>query len=244
MPVESPSHLRGRSAIVTGAGRGIGRAIARRLAAAGANVAIAARTADQLAETQRCIEPRRAGGGRALAVVADVTRAEDVDRLVADTMATFGGVNILVNNAGTAPLATIEQMEPPTFDAILATNVRSVYLCCRAVWPHMSAAGGGIIVNISSMSSFDPFAGFAAYGAAKAFVNTYTRGLATEGRERGIRVYAVAPGAVDTVMLRSAFPNFPQAKMLAPDDVAEFVESLLAPACRHAGGQTLVVSNG
>jgi len=236
--MEAARYLKGKTAIVTGAGRGIGRAIARRLAAAGANVAIASRTLDQLDETKKLIER---AGGHVLAEVADVSKEDDVERLVEETRSAFGGVNILVNNAGIAPLATIEQMEPHVFDNLIATNIRTVYLCSRAVWPFMSTAGGGTIVNISSVAAFDPFPGFAAYGAAKAFVNTYTKALAEEGKSRGIRVYGVAPGAVETDMLRGSFPDFPSNQTLQPDEVAALVETLLSPTCPHDSGQTIVI---
>jgi len=236
--MERTESLKGKTAIITGAGRGIGRAIARRLSVAGANVVLASRTTEQLDETRRLIDR---AGGTALAIPADVTRHEDVERLVDTALSTYSRIDILVNNAGLAPVAKITELEPPAFDRILATNVRSVYLCSRAVWPAMADAGGGIIINISSVAAFDPFPGFAAYGAAKAFVNAYTKALAQEGKASGIRVYAVAPGAVETHMLRGAFPDFPPEKTLQPDDVAALVETLLAPSCRHISGQTLVI---
>jgi len=231
-------NLKDKAAIVTGAGRGIGRAIARRLAGSGAAVAAVARTASEVNETRRLIE---SAGGQALAVAADVTRESDVERLVQEAHEAFGRIDMLVNNAGIAPLAGIDDMTPATFDAILATNIRAVYLCSRAAWPHLAQAGGGAIVNMSSVASFDPFPGFAAYGAAKAFVNVYTKALAAEGAPKDIRVYAVAPGAVETTMLRERFPDFPRDKTLAPDDVAVLVESLLSPECRRESGQTITI---
>lgn len=230
--------LRGRTAIVTGAGRGIGRAIARRLAASGASVAVASRTAEQLHETQKCIER---DGGRVLSVVADVAQESDVERLFAETKEVLGPAQILVNNAGIAPLAKIEEMEPSMFDAIVRTNIRSVYLCTRAAWEGMASRGEGAIVNIASVAAYDPFPGLAAYGAAKAFVTTYTRALAEEGRPHGIRVFGVAPGAVETVMLRGAFPDFPDDQVLQPDDVASLVELLLMPGARYSSGQTITI---
>ncbi|MFH1420284.1 MAG: SDR family oxidoreductase, partial [Planctomycetota bacterium] len=231
--------IKGKTAVVTGAGRGIGRAIAKRLAIAGANVAVASRTAEQLGETCNMIEQ---GGGRALAVPVDVSSADGVQRLLEETLALFGKIDILVNNAGTAPLATIDEMEPELFDRIIRTNVRTVYLCSRGVWHRMAANGGGIIINISSVAAYDPFPGFAAYGAAKAFVVAYTRALAAEGKASGIRVYGVAPGAVETDMLRSAFPDYPADKTLLPDEVAALVETLLLPSCRHISGQTIIIN--
>ncbi|MBI5762197.1 MAG: SDR family oxidoreductase [Planctomycetes bacterium] len=230
--------LRNNVAIVTGAGRGIGRAIAQRLAKSGASVVAVARTLSQITETCSLI---KANGGTAIPIAADVTQEADVSRLVEQTIAAFGRVDVLVNNAGVAPLMRIEQTSTDDFDTVIATNVRAVFLCCRAVWAPMAKAGSGAIVNISSVGAFDPFPGFAAYGAAKAFVNTYTKALAAEGAERNIRVYAVAPGAVETTMLRGAFPDFPTDKVLAPDDVAALVEALLAPACQHSCGQTVII---
>lgn len=236
--MERRTELKGKTAIVTGAGRGIGLAIAKRLAANGSSVVLAARTAEQVEASRRLIQNN---GGIALAFPVDVTEAEGVERLMDETKSRFGGIDILVNNAGSAPLATIDQMEPDVFDAIFATNVRSVYLCSRGVWPIMAEAGGGAIVNISSIAANDPFPGFAAYGAAKAFVNAYTKAVASEGRSCGIRVNAVAPGAVDTQMLRGAFPDFPTEKMLSPDDVAALVELLLLPGSHYVSGETIVI---
>jgi len=231
-------YLNGKTAIVTGAGRGIGRAIARRLGVAGARVVLASRTSDQLEDTSRMI---KRGGGSALAVPCDVSQADQVERLIARAREVFGDPQVLVNNAGTAPLATIENMEPHVFDKIIASNVRNVYLCSRGVWPIMAASGGGIIVNISSVAAYDAFPGFAAYGAAKAFVLAYTKSLAVEGQACGIRVYGIAPGAVETDMLRGALPDFPVEQALEPDEVAAMVEQLFSSAYQYSSGQTIVV---
>lgn len=235
----SSSTFQDRVALVTGGGRGIGRAIALRLGAGGARVVVASRTGGQLEETCQLIER---DGGRARAVVCDVSAEEDVSRLIEEARSVFGGVDILVNNVGVAPLGTIDQMAPEVFDQILSVNVRTVYLCSRAVWPIMAAGGGGMIVNIASVAAYDPFPGFAAYGAAKAFVVAYTKGLAKEGAGVGIRVHGVAPGAVETEMLRGAFPEFPAGQTLAPDEVAAMVETVLSPAYAHSSGQTVMLA--
>ncbi len=239
--MQTAPFLRGKTAIITGAGRGIGRAVARRLSAAGASVVIAARSVEQLDETQRLIEN---AGGRVLAVRADVSQESDVDRLIAETGAAFGGVDILVNNAGAAPAATIEEMELRTFDQLVAANIRSVFLCSRAVWPTMAEKGEGVIVNIASIAAYDPLPGLTAYGASKAFVVAFTKFLAPEGAPKGIRIYGIAPGAVETEMLRSVAPDFPVAEALSPDDIAAMLETLLTPACRYSSGQTIVVRKG
>lgn len=232
-------NLKGKTAIVTGGGRGIGRAVARRFSNAGAKVVVAARTLDDLHETRTLIER---DGGSVLVVPCDVSETADVERLVDETIRTYTRVDILVNNAGTAPLATIDQMEPNLFDKILKSNIRTVYLCSRGVWHHMVEQGGGVIINTSSVSAYDAFAGFAAYGAAKAFVVAYTQFLAKEGADAGIRVYGVAPGAVETGMLRGAFPDFPANLALEPDDVAVMFETILSPAFQYSSGQTVTVS--
>jgi len=228
--------LNGRTIIVTGAGRGIGRAIARRLGASRANVVAVARNERELDETRRMVER---DGSRCLAVRADVARTDDVDRMVQETMRAFARIDGLVNNAGMAVLSPIDALEPEHFDALVASNIRSVFLCCRAVWQTMRESGGGMIVNVSSLAADDPFPGFAAYGATKAFVNTFSQALHAEGVPVGIRVYCVAPGAVETQMLRGPFPDYPAERTLEPDDVAALIEGLFAPAARHIGGQPI-----
>lgn len=227
--------VKGKSIIVTGAGRGIGRAIVVRLAEAGAKLTAVARTARELDETRKMVERR---GGTCLAIAADVTKEAEVERVVEETIRAFGTVDGLVNNAGSAPVATLVQMEPAEFDAVVAINVRAVYLLCRAVWSSMAGRGGRII-NVSSLAADDPFPGFAAYGGSKAFVSTFSKALDAEGAPHGIRVYCVAPGAVETQMLRKPFPDFPADKVLSPDDVAVLVETLLGPAGSYLGGSPI-----
>lgn len=230
--------LRDRVALVTGAGRGIGRETARVLAECGARVALAARSPAELAETAREIESRK---GVTTTIATDVSDPAQVERLVHRTAETLGGLHILVNCAGAAPGAPIEQFTHDMFEQCFAANARSVYLCCRTAWPFLAeAAGGGVIINVSSVAAYDPFPGFAVYGACKAFVNSMTHALAVEGRPRGIRVLGVAPGAVETGMLRAAYPDFPRDQTLDPGAVAAFIAVLAGPACQFASGQTIV----
>lgn len=224
--------------IITGGGRGIGRAIAQCFGRDGAAVVVAARSASELEQTRAGVQ---ALGGECLVRVTDVTDIDDLQGLVEESRARFSRVDMLVNCAGVAPHCALEELNQELFDVIHAVNVRAVYTGCRAVWPVMRAQKGGVIVTISSIASVDPFPGFAAYGAAKAWVNAWTRGLAEEGRAWGIRVYAVAPGAVETKMLRDAFPDFPADQTLAAEEVAEVVHALAQPACRSATGQTVFV---
>lgn len=224
--------------IVTGGGRGIGRATCARFAAAGAQVVAAARTAEQLRRTQSQIE---ASGGRCATVVTNLACPDDVEALIGETAKRFGRIDVLVNNAGVAVNETVEHMDAESFAGMHAVNVAGVFLACKTVWPIMKTQGGGVIVNVSSVSSFDPFPGFATYGATKAWVNAFTRGLAEEGRADRIRAFAVAPGAVETQMLRSRFPDFPAEKTLDPADVAEMIFTLTQPSCTYATGQVVVV---
>jgi len=229
--------LTGRACIVTGAGRGIGRAIALRLSAAGASVLAAARTALELEET---VSESLTNPGPCQAQVADVTKLEDIEKLIARCLSEYGRLDALINNAGVAPLAPIEEMSDLMFEKLIEVNVKSVFRACRAAWPALKDTGGTII-NISSLAADDPFPGFAAYGGTKAFVNTFTRALANEGRPHGIRVFAVAPGAVETKALRTPFPDFPADQVLQPDQVAAVVEVLLDERCRYASGEIIRV---
>lgn len=224
--------------VVTGGGRGIGRAVCERFAVDGAWIVAASRSADELEATSEAVER---AGGRCHAEQTDVSRPDEIDRLISSTIGRFERVDVLVNNAGVAEICGIEELAPSAFERILAVNVEAVYRACRAVWPIMRAQKGGVIVNVSSVASVDPFPGFAAYGASKAWVNAWTKALADEGRQVGIRVFAVAPGAVETQMLRNALPDFPADQALQPADIADVVHALAQPACRYATGQTVFV---
>jgi len=224
--------------VVTGGGRGIGRAICEQFAAAGAQVVAAARSTDELEETKSAIH---LGGGHCHIETMDVANPSQVRRLIECVAERFGHISVLVNNAGVAPLATTEVMSEQQFETLLAVNIRAVFETSRLVWPIMKARRDGVIVNLSSIASVDPFPGLGIYGASKAWVNVFTRSLAEEGRSLGIRVFAVAPGAVETHMLRSAFPDFPGDQTLSPGNVAEMVYTLCLPQCRYASGQTIFV---
>lgn len=224
--------------IITGATRGIGRATALRFAADGWNVVIAARHAEALEQTAEAVVE---AGGSCLPLATDVGRPAEVRRLVTTAHERFGRIDVLVNNAGVAPLGTIDEITPEAFDQVYEVNIAAIYHATRAVWPLMQDQGGGLIVNLSSLASVDPFRGFAVYGASKAWVNLFSQAMAAEGRPHGIRVFAVAPGAVETELMRSAFPDFPVDKALAPDDVAAVIASLWNAGLSPCSGQTLFV---
>ena len=225
-------------AIVTGGGRGIGRAICEGLATAGMQVVALARSRQELDETAAIIEK---AGGTCRGEPVDVRDGVALDALIARVATELGRVDVLVNNAGVAPLASIEETDPAMFDETMGVNVGAVYRACRAVWPLMRKQGAGVIVSISSAASVDPFPGFALYGASKAWINMWTKALGAEGEPVGIRVFAAAPGAVETRMLRTAFPDFPNDEVLAPSDVAEVVVSLTRSDCPHASGDTVFI---
>lgn len=186
--------LNGQVAVVTGGGRGIGRAIARRFAAEGAAVLLAARTASELEGTAKEIEK---GGGRAEWVAADVSREPDCARIIAAARERFGAIQILVNNAGPyGPVKPVEEINPQEWDAVIATHLRGAFLLMRLVLPEMYARGSGVILNISSLSAKAAFAWGSAYAAAKAGMLGLTRVAAAEAARRGVRVNALCPGPV------------------------------------------------
>ncbi len=190
--------LRGRVAIVTGAGRGIGRAIALALADAGADVAVASRTPSEL---ETLAAEVRALGRRALVAPTDVTDREAVEALVARTLEEMGGLDVMVNNAGIAPFTTPFLDTPPEeFDRAFRANVDAVVHGARAAGRVLVARGSGVVLNLASIDAFMAEAGLAYYNAAKAAVVSLTRTLAPEWAPHGVRVNAIAPGWIDTPM--------------------------------------------
>ncbi len=224
-------------AVVTGAGRGIGRAVAGALARQGHRVVLAARTESEvLAAAERI----RAAGGRAEAVAADVGREEDVRGIFDRARQAFGPVTLLVNNAGTLNPRPFEELSPDEFDRTLSSNLRGAFLCARAAFADMAAAGGGCIVNIASLSGVygvEKFPGMAAYIVAKFGIVGLTEALAVEGRAQNIRAVALAPGAVDTALLRKALPGVGAG--VKPAEIAEMVLFLASPAAAGFNGMTI-----
>ncbi|TWT41748.1 putative oxidoreductase [Phycisphaerae bacterium RAS1] len=227
-----------KACIITGASRGIGLATALRLARGGYHVTLAARNPVELEAAARQVS---AVGVGVEAVPVDVAEPPAAAELTAISLRRFGRIDVLINNAGYGLLAPIDQLAAAEFQKLLAVNVVSVFHLTQAVWPVMRDQRGGVIVNVSSIAAFDPFPGFAVYGACKAWVNTFTRAIAEEGKKLGIRVFAVAPGAVETQMLRSAFPSFPAEQTLDPDHVAATIEALVDERLAHCSGQTVIV---
>jgi NADP-dependent 3-hydroxy acid dehydrogenase YdfG len=205
-------------AVVTGAGRGIGRAVATTLARAGAAVALAARSAAELESVAREV---RATGGRALVVATDVRQEAAVETLARQTLAEWGRVDVLVNAAGLATFAPVTDSKLDDWDQILAVNLRGAVLCCRAVLPTMIARRRGTIINVGSVVTSRTLTGSAAYTASKYGLLGFSRVLAEEMRAHGVRVGVLSAGATDTP-LWDVMPGAPaRERMLRADQVAE-----------------------
>lgn len=230
----------GSTAIITGAGSGIGRALALQLAAADWQVALVGRTRSKLEDTaEKCAKPQAA-----LVVDVDLTDPDAAQRIVDRTVDHFGRVNALAHVAGDAPLMPIDEMSPQTIRRCLITNTAAAAELTAAVWPHMKEAGG-VIAQVSSMASFDPFPGFAVYAAAKVGINMLTQATAGEGKPHNIRTVCIAPGAVETPMLRGLFDEkmLPREKTLSPDEVAQVMYECITGARSFISGETIKVES-
>ncbi len=228
MAVETRS-LVGQVALITGASRGIGRAIAFRLAQGGATVVLAARTDQDLSAVADTI---LAAGGQALAVVTDVTDDQQLVTLISTTLARFGRIDILVNNAGGGPPRTlITKARATDWEWTLRTNLWATMMLSKLVLPSMIESRGGAIINICSLAGLSGKAGEAAYAAAKFGVRGFSQALFEEVREYGIKVSTIFPGYVDTALIP---PNrrVDRGKMLSPEDVAETVYTVIVSPVR------------
>lgn len=214
-------------ALVTGAGRGIGRAVALAFAREGATVGLAARTAAELDAVAREIE---GAGGRALVLPADVRQEAAVATLVRRALDAYGRIDLLVAAAGTAAFGPVVETTPPAWDEMMAVNLRAPFLCCRAVLPAMMAQRGGTIIVIGSVVTSRTLSGSSAYTASKYGLLGLARVLAEEMRPHGVRVGVLSAGAVDTA-LWDAVPSPPdRTRMLRPEQVAEAALLMAAQA--------------
>jgi NAD(P)-dependent dehydrogenase (short-subunit alcohol dehydrogenase family) len=216
----------GPVAIVTGAGRGIGRAVALRLAAAGWQVAACARTAAQL--DSLAAEVAAAGSGRCLPLVADATREADVLAVVEAAERELGPLDALVNNAGGGVLGPLTETSADQWLQAMHVNATSTFLFAREAARRMLPRGRGRIVNVSSIAARRPAGGMAAYAASKYAALGLTEVMARELRRGGIRVYSLCPGAVDTELRRAAVPDEDRSRIMKPQEVAALVAFLLA----------------
>jgi NAD(P)-dependent dehydrogenase (short-subunit alcohol dehydrogenase family) len=246
--------LDGKTAVVTGGGRGLGQYMAEALSDAGASVVLCSRKKEALDEVKAEIEGR---GGKALSLACDVTDPEDVDRAVAVTEEAFGAIDVLVNNSGATWGAPAEEMPLEKFDQVVRVNVRGTFLMSQAVGRRMIERGeGGRIVNISSIAGLiggDPeYMQTVGYNTSKGAVISMTRTLATSWAKHGINVNAIAPGWIPTKMSGGLIEQFEE-KMLGdiplhrfgnPEDIKGAVLFLASPASAYVTGQTVVVDGG
>ncbi|HSO55705.1 MAG TPA: SDR family oxidoreductase [Actinomycetes bacterium] len=251
MPVEEPLRLDGRTALVTGASRGIGRQAALTLAAAGASVVLAARSKEELAEVAAAA--RRAGAPDAIVAVTDVLDEEAVEAAVATAVEGTGRLDVVVNVAGGQGFtAYVADTRTDGWDKVLGLNLRSVFVGCKAAMAHLPP--GGSIVNVASIAGFTASPGLAAYGAAKAGVIALTRTLAVEAAPLGVRVNCLAPGWVRTELTRRMWSDPETSRALVAQiplgrwaDVEELAGPLLllaSDAGSYITGATLVVDGG
>ncbi len=242
----------GRVAVVTGGAQGIGEACARRLAADGAQVAlwdVADGTGRALADTLHH------DGARATYVHCDVARKAEVDAALADTLAAFGRVDLLVNNAGIFKAAEFLDITEADWDAVIAVNLKGAFLVGQAVARQMVAAGGGAIVNMSSVNGTLAIPTIASYNASKGAINQLTRVMALSLADRGVRVNAVAPGTIATELAKNAvltseearariLSRTPMKRLGQPSEIADVVAWLLSDAASYVTGEIVTVDGG
>jgi NAD(P)-dependent dehydrogenase (short-subunit alcohol dehydrogenase family) len=244
--------LVGKVALITGASRGIGRAIALRFAEAGARVVVSSR---KLEAVQVVADEIQAAGGKALAVQAHVGRPEEVGALVSRAIETYGRLDVAVNNAATnphfGPLLTADEGQ---WDKILDTNAKGVFRVCQAVVPHMEAQGGGKIINMASVAGLRPSLGMGVYGISKAAIIMLTQVLAMELGQANIQVNAIAPGIIKTrfsqVLWQTpsiadpVLARLPLSRFGEPEDVAGLALYLASPASDYVTGGVFLVDGG
>jgi 3-oxoacyl-[acyl-carrier protein] reductase len=216
--------LQGNVAIVTGAGRGIGRSIALALGQAGAAVALAARTEAELRKVQGTIETL---GGRARVLPTDVSQEQDVIALVQATITHFGHLDILINNAGIGIYGPLVETTTEQWDRIMAVNARGPFLLCREAIPYLKQRAHPFIINMTSVVGVKGYVNQAAYSASKHAVMGMTKALAKEMQADGIRVHAICPGGVDTEMVSRARPDLDRSVLMQPEEIADVVLFLL-----------------
>jgi len=240
-----------RVAVITGAGRGLGEAIAHDIAAEGVNVVLAGRAKDPLETTRRNIE---SAGGVAIVKQTDVTSAESVAELFDTAVSEFGGVDVLVNNAGVTSQMNLVDLDEAEWDRIFDTNVRGMFLCSREAGRRFAEAGSGRAVNVASVFGLLGRPGFSAYCASKGAVVNFTRSVAAEWARFGAQMNAVAPGYFatdinaelreDQAAMAKVLRRIPAHRMGTPDELANIVTYLALQAPDFLTGQTIAVDGG
>ena len=249
------TRLSGKAAIVTGAGTGIGRAIALLLAREGARVAVVGRRREKLEEVAQAI---RRAGSEAVVTVCDVSSEPDTRRAVQDAEQLFGLVNVLVNSAGALSASTVESVSLGDWDRVIATNLKGPFLMSRAVLPAMRRAGGGAIVNVGSILGLVAMKDRAAYCASKGGITMLTKAMALDHAHEKIRVNCICPAIVETDLIRDLFPRseeglrardgrlatLPLGRFGKPDDVAELAVFLASEESSWVTGTAIPVDGG
>lgn len=225
-----------RVAVITGAGRGIGRATAIEFSARGFAVVLVSRTRSQLDETAAML------AGPSLVCAGDVTDSALCAGVIEQTISTFGRVDALVNNAGLAPVKPVQETDDRTWHAVIDTNLSAAFYLARSAWPALMKSSGAV-VNVGSEASRDPLPGFTAYAAAKAGLNALTLMLHREGREQGVRAYCVAPAATETAMFRqiATREQYPETNTLDPVAVARTIIACVDGDLQYASGEVIYV---
>jgi NAD(P)-dependent dehydrogenase (short-subunit alcohol dehydrogenase family) len=234
--MEGIQRLKDRVAVITGGGRGIGRALALGFAAKGARVAVASRTAAQLQETARLVRGR---GGEVLAVVADVSDENAVRDLVRQTLAAWGRIDVLINNAGISGIRPVWSIPLTSFERTLAVNLTGTFLCTKHVWKPMRDGGGGSIINVASVGGVRGFPLLSAYCASKWGQIGFTLAAAEEGKADNIRVNAVAPGKADTDIRGQIKED--KSRMLRAEDHLGVCLFLASDESRYVTGQVIQI---
>ena len=229
--------LENHVAIITGSGRGIGRATALAFAKEGADIVLAARTETEIASVAEEVEQL---GRRALAIPTDVQVKSDVDKMMSQTLHTFGKVDILVNNAGVAIHNPISKIREEDWDLTMAVNLKGVFLCTQAVFSHMCEQKYGHIVNVSSISGKFGHVNGGSYCASKFAVIGFTETTNNEGKRHGVKASVVCPGPVDTKMRRDNHPDDVIENLTQPEDVADLILFLASQSPRAHTLETVI----
>jgi NAD(P)-dependent dehydrogenase (short-subunit alcohol dehydrogenase family) len=245
------TQLAGKAAVVTGASRGLGRAIAVALAEAGADVALAARSKHDLEETARLVER---AGRRAVVVPVDVASYAEVEALMGRTVRELGRLDVLVNNAGVARVAPLAEMTSEDWRFMLDVNLTGVFNGCRAAAPHLIAQKSGKVINVASVLGQVGLPGYTIYGATKGGVIALTRALGVEWARHGVQVNAIAPGWFATDMTDPAFSDprinerltrdIPMRRIGRPEEIGPLAVYLASAASSFMTGQTIFLDGG